>query len=190
MLRARVALAMTANADLINRTLRLVAALLLCLCLAEPVHAAALSGANEPAPAATATAEPAIAAERTTGQDALIADRIGGIFTELPSLSQVTVAAEEGVVTLGGTVADAEASARAGAIASRVTGVVTVENNIQRDVSVGGGFGLGPLREKASEFTRMLPLIGAGLLVALLIAGLGYLLASLTGLWRDRKSVV
>ena len=141
--------------------------------------------AEAPAPAETPLPEPsAIDPERDQGIDQRITERINGIFSEVPSLTQVEARAEEGVVTLSGSVDANEAAARAEAIASRVEGVVTVENTIERDVSVGGDFGLAGLGERLADFARMLPLIGAALLVAVLIAGLGYLLASLTGLWR------
>ena len=133
---------------------------------------------SAPAPA------PAIEADRNTGSDQLIAQRISAIFAEVPSLARVTVKVDQGVVTLGGTVTSAEAQQRAEAIATRVVGVVTVENTIERDVSVDNGLGLGGLDARVQGFTRILPLVGVAILVGLLIAGLGYLIASLTGLWR------
>jgi len=135
-----------------------------------------------PSPAETAAA-PAISAARTDGEDARIAERIRGIFAEVPSLADVTATAQEGVVTLRGTVADAEARTRAEAIAARVQGVVTVENLIERDVSVDTGLGLGDLSDRIVGWARMLPLVGAAVVVALVIAGIGTLLASLTGIW-------
>ena len=131
----------------------------------------------EPSPA------PAIAADRADGEDALIGERLSGIFAEVPSLSRVSASVEGGVVTLSGTVEDAEARARAEAIAARVQGVVTVENGIERDVSVGTGLGLGGLSDRVEGWVRMLPLVGVALFVALLIGGVGYALASLTGIW-------
>jgi small conductance mechanosensitive channel len=68
-----------------------------------------------------------------------IAGRIRGIFSELPSLAHVTVRAQQGVVTLGGIVQDPGDKTKAEGIASRVAGVVTVENKISRDQSVGSG---------------------------------------------------
>lgn len=154
------------------------------LLLASAAHAAILPVETPEPPAAEATAAPAIAAERETGQDDLIAERIAGIFAEVPSLAGITATVEEGVVTLSGTVQDAQAGARAEAIASRITGVVTVENNVERDISVDAGDELGALGEKLANFSRLLPLLGAAALVAFLIAGIGYALAALSGLWR------
>lgn len=162
---------------------RLALAALLFL-TAAPGFATALLSADPPAePSPEATAAPAIEATRDPGADERIAERIAGIFSEVPSLTAVTLEVDEGVVTLSGTAEDAQAANRAEAIASRVEGVVTVENNIERDVSVGGGLGLGPLGERIAGFTRMLPLIGAALLVALIIGALGFLIATLR-IWR------
>ncbi|AKH43633.1 small-conductance mechanosensitive channel [Altererythrobacter atlanticus] len=160
-----------------------------CMAAALVFAVAAPSGAILPTvsgtPAGTPTATQAeIDADREAGQDDRIRARIAGIFAEVPSLADVNVSVQQGVVTLGGTVADPEARLRAEAIAGRVQGVATVENTITRDVSVDSGLGLGDLRDRISEFTHMLPLIGAAIIVALVISAFGYLLASFTGLWR------
>ena len=122
--------------------------------------------------------------EQAAGQDARIEARLSDIFANVPSLSQVQVDVREGVVTLSGTAPDDAALARAEAIAGGVEGVATVENGIERDVSVDLGGEIGGLGERLDQFTRMLPLLLAAVLVALLIGGFGYLLASLTGMWR------
>ena len=172
------------------RMLRLALALF-ALCLAPAIIApaalaasAALLPATDETPAPEESPAAAIATEVDGDADDRIARRIADIFAEVPSLVDVTVAADAGVVTLGGSVADAEAQARAEVIAGRVDGVVTVENNIERDVSVDAGVALGGLQGKITEFLRMLPLIGAAIVVGLLIAGFGYLIASLTSLWQ------
>ncbi|MXO65453.1 mechanosensitive ion channel [Altererythrobacter endophyticus] len=131
-------------------------------------------------PATTTTIDP----QQEAGSDDRIAERIAGIFAELPALSDVRVSVSEGVVSLEGSVADMADSQRAEAIASRVSGVVTIENALRRDVSVDRGLaGLAGVSERFSEFIAMLPLIGAAIVVGLLIAALGYVIASLTGLW-------
>lgn len=163
-------------------------AVVLGLALALPAAAMLpAEGLGLEAPAEQATPEPArapIAAGSGAAGDGRIAERISGIFAEIPTLASVTAEVEEGVVTLAGTVNSADAEARAEAIAGRVEGVVTVENRIERDVSVDGGLGLGDLGERVAGLTRMLPLVAAAILVALLIAGFGYALASLTSIWR------
>lgn len=125
-----------------------------------------------------------ILAEQAAAADIRIAERIRGIFAQVPSLSGISLRVEDGVVSLSGMAADAEAISRAEEIASRVDGVATVENNIERDLTADGTYGLGPLGEKFAQFTRLLPLIGAAALVGLLIALAGHFLASLTGLWQ------
>ncbi|PEQ10600.1 MscS mechanosensitive ion channel [Novosphingobium sp. PC22D] len=135
-------------------------------------------------PSASAKSEQAIADTQNTGADARIARRIRGIFDELPAYSQVNVAVRQGVVVLSGTVPEQTDIARAEAIASRVSGVVTVDNGLRRDVSVAAGAGvLGSLSEQLRDFVALLPLIGVALGVAFVIALLGYAIAGFTRLW-------
>ena len=164
--------------------MRLLAALFALLLLAVP--AAAMLPAAEAPPEDAATNAPAQTIEDTQdeGADERIAARISGIFAELPAFQAVDVAVSQGVVSLSGTVPEAEDVDRAEAIAGRVTGVVTVENGLERDLSVNGGLGgIEGLQGKLSDFLALLPLIGVAVLVALGIALLGYLIAGLTGLW-------
>lgn len=74
---------------------------------------------------ATAPQEPSIAVSGAA-DDAAIASRIRGILGTIDGYEDVTVSVREGVVNLGGTVADRTASERAAAISGRVAGVVTV----------------------------------------------------------------
>ncbi len=138
---------------------------------------------------ASPSAAPTIEAEREEGSDERIAQRIRGIFSELPRLSDIAVEVSEGVVVLGGSVADLDDKQRAAAIAERVTGVVTVENDITRDVSVEQGLaGLSSFSDRLDEFVRILPLIAAALLAAFLIGVVGYTLAWFSGRWSRRSS--
>lgn len=156
-------------------------AALLFAALAVP--AAAILPTAAPTPAQDA-AEPAIEAESAAGSDERIAERIRGIFSELPRLAGLSVDVREGVVMLSGTVAEAEDKARAEAIAARVSGVVTVENAIERDTSVGGGIaGIQDISRQFGSSLAMLPLFGAALLVALVIGAAGYLIAGFGALW-------
>jgi small-conductance mechanosensitive channel len=156
-------------------------AALLFAALAAP--AAAILPAAAPTPAQD-SAEPAIETESAAGSDERIAERIRGIFSELPRLAGLSVDVREGVVMLSGTVAEAEDRARAEAIAARVAGVVTVENAIERDTSVGGGIaGIQDISRQFAGLLTMLPLIGTALLVALVIGAAGYLIAGLGRLW-------
>ncbi|GMM92059.1 mechanosensitive ion channel domain-containing protein [Qipengyuania sp. MTN3-11] len=141
----------------------------------------------DPAPqtqATPATPGQTIADTQDEGADTRIAERMRGIFSELPAFRNVEVAVRQGVVTLTGTVPQAADVDRAQAIAERVTGVVTVENALERDISVDAGLGgVAGLQDRLDDFLALLPLIGVAFLVALAIAVLGYLIAGLTGLW-------
>jgi small-conductance mechanosensitive channel len=139
------------------------------------------SSAPSPKPNPTGTIE----AQTPGASDARIAQRIRGIFSELPSLAHVTVRVQQGVVTLGGTVASAADKTKAEGIAGRVAGVVTVEDKIVRDKSLDTS--VAGLKKVSDEFTGLasdLPLIGVAIFVALLISMVGYGLARLGGVWR------
>ncbi|MEP0560796.1 MAG: mechanosensitive ion channel family protein, partial [Qipengyuania citrea] len=116
--------------------------------------------------------------------DRRIAERIAGIFAELPAFGAVEVEVNEGVVSLSGTVPKPDDIARAEAIVNRVAGVVTVENGLERDLSLSAGSaGILTLADRWNSLVRMLPLIGMALGVWLAIAFLGYLIAGLGRLW-------
>ena len=144
-------------------------------------------------PAAPAPEEPAEASTpaqtiddtQDEGADARIQSRIADIFGELPAFQAVEVAVNEGVVTLSGVVPAQEDIARAETIAGRVSGVVTVENGLTRDMSISAkGSGLASLAKMWKDFIALLPLIGLALAVWAGIALVGYLIASLGTLWR------
>ncbi|WP_234026948.1 mechanosensitive ion channel family protein [Erythrobacter sp. HKB08] len=142
-------------------------------------------------PAAPETSEPAIAAPATPLEetrdpeaDTRIETRIREIFAEVPSLAAVEVEVSEGVVTLTGSAPDQAAIDRAETIASRFD-VATVENSIERDVSVDSGIGaLESLSDRIAGWGKLAPLVGVALLVAIIIGAFGYLLASFSGFWR------
>lgn len=146
--------------------------------------ALALVPTDAPPSAEASASAPSISSSRAAGEDGQIASRIEGIFSELPALSGVTADVSEGVVSLSGNVASTEDRARAEAIASRVSGVVTVENGIVRDTSVSGAAaGVKQVTNQFANFAATLPLIGAALLVWLVIAAAGYLIAGLGAFW-------
>ena len=158
-------------------------AALLALLWAMPL-AAQLDLPTEAEPTASPTPVQTIAATQDAGDDRRIAERIDGIFAELPAFAAVEVEVQEGVVSLAGTVPKPEDVARAEAIANRVAGVVTVENGLERDLTLSAdSAGITSLAERWSNFVRMLPLIAAALGVWLAIAFIGYLIAGLGQVW-------
>ena len=159
----------------------LLAALLL---LAAPAHA--ILPAADPAQDQAAEApQQTIEDTQDEGADERIAGRIRDIFAELPAFQAVEVGVSEGVVSLSGMVPAEEDIARAENIAGRVAGVVTVENDLERDVSVDQGLsGLASLQDRLDDFVKLLPLIGVALAVAIGIGLIGYLIAGFTGLWQ------
>ncbi|MAW82165.1 MAG: MscS mechanosensitive ion channel [Parvularcula sp.] len=141
------------------------------------------ASAQDPAPADPA---PVIETAPPGAGDAEIAARIHDIFAEIDSLQRVEASVASGVVTLSGTTQTADAAARAEAIAARINGVVTVENEIERDVSVSTR--LTPAAGQAETFfrdaLRSLPLILLALAMFAAIAAFGWLLSSWRWLWR------
>lgn len=117
--------------------------------------------------------------------DAEIAERIREIFREIPSLHDVEVEAQAGVVRLSGTTADAQAAQRAAAVAKRVSGVVTIENLIQRDVSLNNQLNpaLQTSKAIATDIVAMLPLLTLALAVFLVVILIGVFLARRDRLW-------
>lgn len=155
------------------------------LCIATPASAVLPGLATDAGDAPPAAAsEPAIAQAQQDGDDERIAERIRGIFAELPGFEAVDVNVSEGVVRLSGSVADAEAIDRAENIAARVSGVVTVENTIERDLSVKQNLSVfAQIADAADGSLAALPLLTLAALVALAIGGLGYIIARAGFLW-------
>ena len=118
--------------------------------------------------------------------DAAIAQRIATIFGEIDTLSGVEISVEAGVVTLSGQTLTAEAANRAEALASRVEGVVTVENRIDRDVSVATRVApaVGELETTVQDLLRVLPLLALAAAVFAALSVLGWLLSRWDALWR------
>ncbi len=128
----------------------------------------------------------AIATKTKATDNAEIAGRIRSIFSEIAALKAVRVQVSAGVVTLSGTVPTAEDVSRAEAIAGRVSGVVTVQNDVTRDLDVSTNLtpALGEFGQEIRGLIQALPLLGVALAIGLAIGFLGYLLASFESLWR------
>ena len=165
----------------------LAAPLLLLVTLPASASAILAGTADAPAPQAEEPAATgAIEAERDANADTRIAERIRGIFAAIDALSRVQVAVEQGVVTLTGTVAQPEQVEQAAAIAGRVSGVVTVDNRIERDVAVSTNLApaVETIASQARGLLRALPLLGVALLVAVLVIWLTAWLSRRRSLWR------
>ena len=135
----------------------------------------------EPPPPAAAIATKTAATENTD-----ISGRIRSIFSEIAALKAVQVRVSAGVVTLSGTVPSVEDIKRAEAIAGRVAGVVTVQNDLIRNLDVNTNLtpALGQFGDDLRELVRALPLLGVAVAIGLVIGFLGYMLASIDRLWR------
>lgn len=156
--------------------------MLALLALATPAFALIPSG--EPSAPEQAEASVPIEQAPEEGDDERIAERIQGIFGELPAFEGVDVEVSEGVVTLSGTVSEADTIARAEAIANRVAGVVTVENAIERDLSIKRNLSIiGKASTIAEGAIAGLPLFLVAAVVALVIGLAGYLIAGAGFVW-------
>jgi len=131
----------------------------------------------QPAEAAQQPRGPTISALPDAAADAQIAARIRGIFQEIDAVDSRVAA---GVVTLDGSVPSGELAENAIAIASRVAGVVTVQDRMSRDLDLDTNLtpAIAQFRDDIRSGLRALPLIGVALAIGTAIALLGYLVAS------------
>ncbi|CAM3924723.1 mechanosensitive ion channel family protein [Rheinheimera salexigens] len=115
-------------------------------------------------------------------QDQAIADRLTAITQAISGLEQVEVTVNAGVLSLNGEAENAQLSRDIAHIASRLEGVVYVQNNLQEQLAVSSR--LAPASEKFQEMfnkaLRMLPL----LLLAIVVIIVFYQLAA----WLARRS--
>ena len=121
----------------------------------------------------------------TDNEDDIIADRLRGIFQEIEGLENVDVSVDAGVVNLTGSIADKAGADRAKAIAQRVSGVVTVESQLERDLSIGGNVEpvVNKFQASLQNFLSALPLIGIAISVTIFVGLLGHFIASRSGFW-------
>ncbi len=118
-------------------------------------------------------------------QDDAIQQRIEKIYTQIDSLAEVTVEVQEGVVTLGGQTANEAQARRAVDLAERVTGVVTLEDDISRTLDIQGNLTpvVDDLKRSLRDFQRALPLLAVALAILVFVAWLGHRLARWQSLW-------
>jgi len=164
------------------------AAILLAFLFPGSAHAAtAILGQPAAAPETSAPSDaPAIETEREADADARIAERIRAIFAAIEPLRSVDVAVDAGVVSLSGSVRSAADARQAETIASRVAGVVTVNNAIERDLAVDSNLSpaISAIVEGGRNIWRMLPLFGVAVAIAALTIMLFRLLAGIEAFWR------
>ena len=168
------------------RSLLTVVSLAIALCgLASVLPVVSEASAQVQLPEPLDEAAPVIDPAATGSDDMAIANRLRGIFQEIKGLEGVRVAVDAGVVSLTGAIADNASADRAEAIAERVSGVVTVETQFERDLSVGKN--VEPVVDKfgtsLQNFLSALPLIGIAFLVAISVGLLGHFIASRMGFW-------
>ncbi|MEM6650816.1 MAG: mechanosensitive ion channel domain-containing protein [Pseudomonadota bacterium] len=127
-----------------------------------------------------------IEAAEETASDEDIRQRIRDIFNQIEELSSVQIIVDAGVVTLSGQTLTSDAAARAEELAARVEGVVTVENQIERDVSVSTRVtpALEQLQGYRDDVIKLLPLIILALVVFLTIASFGWLITAWKPFWQ------
>ncbi|MCA8887837.1 MAG: mechanosensitive ion channel [Parvularculaceae bacterium] len=127
-----------------------------------------------------------IEAAPPAASDSEITGRINDIFAEIDTLAGVEVQVDSGVVTLTGATSTADAANRAETIAARVTGVVTVENKIDRDVSVESRVSpaIEDARRAANNAMRSLPLVLLAIAAFFGIAFIGWLVSQFRLFWR------
>lgn len=117
-------------------------------------------------------------------QDQAIAERLSAITASLAGLENVEISVTAGVITLQGEVASTQLKHDMTAIASRLEGVVHVQNQLQEQLAVRSR--LAPAAEKFREMlgttVQMLPL--------LLLALLAVVLFWLAGSWLSNRSAL
>ncbi|MEO0664690.1 MAG: mechanosensitive ion channel family protein [Pseudomonadota bacterium] len=121
-----------------------------------------------------------IVAQDDGAQDAAIATRLRNILSELDGFGDVTVTVSSGIVTFRGTTPSAEETARLTSIATRVEGVVTVENEVTETSNVA--VRLDPVRQRLEarleQAINMAPILGIALGVFILVVLIGLFVAN------------
>ena len=135
---------------------------------------------------ATDPIQPPIEAEDVGANDQIIAERLEGIFNEIDGFGDINISIDSGVVSLSGNIENQAMGNRASAIAQRISGVVAVETNFERDLSVGKNVEpvVAKLSSSFDQFLSALPLIGIALLVAFFVGLFGHFIASLQSFWQ------
>lgn len=179
-------------------------ACLLLLAVALPAPAALFGSAppaiprDAPLPAPPAYTAPGtasanqVAADVRAGKrdDSRIAAAVAARLLRQPNLQKVTVEVNAGVVTLAGEALTDQDRDRAATLARQVEGVGDVVNDIQLDADLRTRFdaALSETRAKLVRGVAALPLIAIGLVIVLLSAWLGRVLARRPAMWLRARS--
>lgn len=168
-----------------NHAFRTLAVLFIVLCATLNVPPLT---AQSPLPlpvAASAEGDPAPVIPLTS-PDGQIRSRLVTLFREMDGLQHVRVAVSGGIVTLQGTTLDEARRAEAGDVATRVDGVVAVENQIATEYRLDRR--LAPLIERTqaigASILAFLPLLTVALIVFVAFWIAGKLLTRSTSLFR------
>lgn len=115
----------------------------------------------------------------SAAQDAAIANRIRGILSELEGFEDVTVTVTSGIVRLSGHALDSDAVRRLNALASRIEGVVAIENDVTETTDVVERLNPAVLRfrERLKQAIAFLPLLTIAVAAFGLVVLIGYLLS-------------
>ena len=139
--------------------------------------------ASEPV---TVDPEPLIQVSDEMPLDSRIEDRMQNIFSKINGLEQVAVTVDAGVVMLSGDVVNEGLARDAMDIAIRTAGVVTVSDEINRTLDVGGN--VRPLLEGFAKsfnaFYRALPLIVLAMVILIVFIVVSGWVARWSSLWR------
>ncbi len=118
-------------------------------------------------------------------EDQAIQKRVRELFSQIEDFNNVFVSVTGGVVTMKGRVLELDQVSRAQELASKIEGVVTVNNLIEVETSVERR--LAPILERFSnrlaQFVAFLPIVAIGLLVLIAFGVAGHLIAKLQYPW-------
>ncbi len=162
----------------LRRCTRIIEPLRLLLALMS-LTAGALALAAQSDPTGAGDVAEQIAVETSQTNDAQIRSRIEGILAKLGQLQDVTVTVDGGVVTLSGSAPNSSGAEQAVTVASRVAGVVTVQDQIDRTLGVKDNISpvVQSVRDMSENVLRALPLLGLALIVMVLIITLGWFIS-------------
>ncbi len=126
-----------------------------------------------------------IAAASSNQQDATIANRIRDILDALGHSDDITVLAEDGVVTLRGTANSAPEVTQSADVAARVEGVVAVRNEVTETTEIGRRLdpAVDRFRARIDQLVAFLPLALIGAALFAVITALGFAIARMRKPW-------